>query len=81
MENGLSPSDLQAIWLTLKLASVTTVLLLLIVTPLAWWLAHSQQMVQGAGGCGRGIAAGVAAIGAGFLSAVTDWGRMAWSAN
>ena len=47
MENGLSPSDLQAIWLTLKLASVTTVLLLLIVTPLAWWLAHSQKWYKG----------------------------------
>ncbi len=32
---------LQAIGLTLKLASLTTVLLLAIATPLAWWLARS----------------------------------------
>ena len=30
------------VWLTLKLAGVTTVLLLVIGTPLAWWLARSQ---------------------------------------
>ncbi len=29
--------------LTLKLAAVTTLILLLISTPLAWWLAHSQS--------------------------------------
>ena len=38
----LTPADLAAIWLTLKLAAVTTVLLLLVGTPLAWWLAHSR---------------------------------------
>jgi molybdate transport system permease protein len=37
------PLDWQAIWLTLKLASLTTGLLLLIGTPLAWWLAHTQN--------------------------------------
>ncbi len=30
------------LWLTLKLAAVTTVILLLIATPLAWWLARSR---------------------------------------
>lgn len=35
------PAALQAIWLTLKLATLTTVLLLLIATPLAWWLART----------------------------------------
>jgi len=39
----LDSSDLQSIWLTLKLASVTTVVLLLIATPLAWWLANSSK--------------------------------------
>jgi len=39
----LDPDDLQAVWLTLKLASVATLLLLLIATPLAWWLAHSRK--------------------------------------
>lgn len=39
----LNPDDLQAVWLTLKLAGVATLLLLLIATPLAWWLAHSRK--------------------------------------
>lgn len=34
--------DLAAIWLTLKLAGATTVLLLLLGAPLAWWLAHTR---------------------------------------
>ncbi|AEG92418.1 molybdate ABC transporter permease subunit [Ramlibacter tataouinensis] len=37
-----SASDLQAIWLTLKLATATTAALLLLATPLAWWLAHAR---------------------------------------
>jgi molybdate transport system permease protein len=36
-----SQEDLQAIWLTLQLAGLTTALLLLLATPLAWWLARS----------------------------------------
>lgn len=43
----LDPADLQAVWLTLKLASVTTMILLLIATPLAWWLAHSRKWYKG----------------------------------
>ena len=39
----LSAEDFQAIVLTLQLASVTTVLLLLLATPLAWWLAHTRS--------------------------------------
>lgn len=35
------PAALQAIWLTVKLATLTTLLLLLIATPLAWWLART----------------------------------------
>lgn len=38
-----SPEALQSIWLTLKLASATTVLLLLLATPLAWWLAQTRS--------------------------------------
>ncbi len=34
--------DLQALWLSLKLASLTTLILLLLGTPLAWWLARSR---------------------------------------
>ncbi len=38
-----SADDLQAIGLTLRLASMTTLLLLLVATPLAWWLAHTTS--------------------------------------
>jgi len=39
----LSHEALQAIWVTLQLASLTTLLLLIIATPLAWWLAHTRS--------------------------------------
>ena len=39
----LTSEDLVAILLTLQLASVTTVLLLFLATPIAWWLAHTQS--------------------------------------
>ncbi|MCU7938891.1 MAG: molybdate ABC transporter permease subunit [gamma proteobacterium symbiont of Bathyaustriella thionipta] len=35
--------DWQAIYLTLKLASITTIILLLVGTPMAWWLAKTQS--------------------------------------
>ena len=38
----LASSDITALLLTLELAAVSTVLLLLLGTPLAWWLARSQ---------------------------------------
>lgn len=41
--SALSPSDMQAVWLTLRLASLTTVLLLVLATPLAWWLATTRS--------------------------------------
>lgn len=37
-----SEAALTALWLTLKLAGVTTLILLLIGTPMAWWLARSR---------------------------------------
>lgn len=43
----LSTEDWAAIVLTLKLASVTTVLLLVLCTPLAWWLAHTSSRWKG----------------------------------
>ena len=43
----LTAEDYSAIWLTLKLASVTTVLLMLLCTPLAWWLAHTRSRWAG----------------------------------
>ncbi len=36
-------TDLQAVVLTLKLAFVVTALLLVLGTPLAWWLAHTRS--------------------------------------
>ncbi|MBT9461672.1 MAG: molybdate ABC transporter permease subunit [Rugosibacter sp.] len=42
----LSPDDWSAIRLTLKLAGLTTVLLLLIGTPIAWWLARTDSMLK-----------------------------------
>jgi molybdate ABC transporter, permease protein len=38
----LAPEDLTALFLTLRLALLTTVILLVVGTPLAWWLARSQ---------------------------------------
>lgn len=43
----LSNDDLGAIWLTLRLASTVTVLLLLIGTPIAWWLARTTTWWKG----------------------------------
>jgi molybdate transport system permease protein len=39
---SLSPSDWQAVGVTLRLAATTTLILLLLGTPLAWWLAHAR---------------------------------------
>ena len=39
----LTPDDLAAVWLTVKLAGLTTVLLLALGTPLAWWLARTPS--------------------------------------
>ncbi|MDP3654404.1 MAG: molybdate ABC transporter permease subunit [Rhodoferax sp.] len=43
---ALSADDLNAVWLTLQLASLTTLLLLLLATPLAWWLAHTRSWLR-----------------------------------
>ncbi len=39
----LTEDDLNALLLTLKLASVVTILLVLLATPLAWWLARTSS--------------------------------------
>ena len=39
----MSSEAWQAIWLTIELATLTTVFLLLIATPLAWWLAATRS--------------------------------------
>jgi molybdate transport system permease protein len=38
----LTDADIMALWLTLRLALVTTLILLLTGTPLAWWLSRSR---------------------------------------
>jgi len=43
MNSPVTPEAMQAIFLTLKLASLTTLLLLLIATPLAWWLSQTHS--------------------------------------
>jgi len=43
-------SALPAITLTLKLAALTTLILLLLGTPLAWWLARTRSRLKGAVG-------------------------------
>jgi molybdate transport system permease protein len=42
----LTVSDLQAIWLTLKVATLTTVILAIIGTPIAWWLARTRSWLK-----------------------------------
>src|SRR5574340_357405 len=47
MESAFSAADLSAIWLTFKLAAVVTVILLLVGTPIAWWLARTRSWWKG----------------------------------
>ncbi|WP_028351423.1 molybdate ABC transporter permease subunit [Bradyrhizobium murdochi] len=42
--DGFSPEIWQSLGLTIELASVTTVILLIVGTPLAWWLARSKSL-------------------------------------
>lgn len=39
----LQPDAIVAIWLTIKLAFLTTVILLVFATPIAWWLSQTQS--------------------------------------
>lgn len=43
----LEPADIAAITLTIKLAGLTTLLLLMIGTPVAWWLVRTRSPLQG----------------------------------
>jgi molybdate transport system permease protein len=47
MDPLFSTADLSAIWLTVKLATVVTLILLLIGTPVAWWLACTRSAWKG----------------------------------
>ena len=40
-------ADFAAVWLTLRLATVVTILLLIIGTPIAWWLARTRSTLKG----------------------------------
>jgi molybdate transport system permease protein len=40
-------SDLGAVWLTLRLATVTTLILMVVGTPIAWWLARTASRWKG----------------------------------
>ena len=43
----MTGGDLQAIWLTVRLAGIVTVILLLVGTPIAWWLARIEGWWKG----------------------------------
>lgn len=43
----LTDSDWQALWLTLRLAGIVTAILLVIGTPIAWWLARTRSWGKG----------------------------------
>ena len=43
----MSEADLSAIWLTLKLATIVTVVLVIVGTPIAWWLARTRSPFKG----------------------------------
>nr|WP_157288542.1 molybdate ABC transporter permease subunit [Uliginosibacterium gangwonense] len=43
----LDPQDWSALWLTVRLATTVTVLLLIVGTPIAWWLAYTRSRLRG----------------------------------
>ncbi|MES2236241.1 MAG: molybdate ABC transporter permease subunit [Rugosibacter sp.] len=43
----LTPGDLEALWLTARLAACVTLILLVLGTPIAWWLARSEGWWKG----------------------------------
>lgn len=42
----LGTQDLTALWITLKLAALTTFILVIVGTPLAWWLSRSNNRLK-----------------------------------
>ena len=44
---SLSDGDMATIWLTLRLATTVTILLLIFATPAAWWLAKTHSWFKG----------------------------------
>jgi molybdate transport system permease protein len=43
----LSEADLSTLWLTFKVASLSTIIMMIIGTPLAWWLARTPSKWKG----------------------------------
>lgn len=43
----LTPADIATLWLTFKVAGLATVLMLILGTPLAWWLARTTSPWKG----------------------------------
>jgi len=43
----LTPESWQAVWLTFELATLTTLFLLVLATPLAWWLSQTESAWRG----------------------------------
>ncbi|HEX8989850.1 MAG TPA: molybdate ABC transporter permease subunit [Rhodocyclaceae bacterium] len=46
----MNSGDLEAVWLTLRLAATATAVLLVLGTPLAWWLSRSRSRLRDAVG-------------------------------
>ncbi|PKG99288.1 molybdate ABC transporter permease subunit [Paraglaciecola sp. MB-3u-78] len=44
---SLTDGDMATIWLTLRLATTVTILLLIFATPVAWWLATTKSWFKG----------------------------------
>jgi len=42
----MAGADLTALWISLRLAAITTALLLVLCTPLAWWLASTRSRAR-----------------------------------
>ena len=42
----MTEADFSALWVTLRLALITTLILLLLGTPLAWWLSRSRSRLK-----------------------------------
>lgn len=44
--SGLALADLGPLWLSVRLAAITTLILVALGTPIAWWLAHTRSRLK-----------------------------------
>jgi molybdate transport system permease protein len=44
--SAMPPADMEALWLTLRLAASTTAILLILAIPLAWWIAGGTGVLR-----------------------------------